>query len=60
MINPERCDDGTPDGLGCNTFCNGTHPAFSCSGGNLSTPTLCSPICGDGKVYSPEICDDGS
>lgn len=33
---------------------------FTCSGGNSSAPDICTPICGDGIIVSPEICDDNN
>lgn len=26
----------------------------------LTSPSICIPVCGDGRVFSPETCDDGS
>ena len=31
---------------------------FTCSGGSSTSASTCDPICGDGKVFSPETCDD--
>jgi len=33
---------------------------FNCSGGNFTHPDICTPICGDGKVFPGESCDDGN
>ena len=56
MISPERCDDGNFDSLdGCDFNCT-IEDGYNCIGNN---PSVCSPICGDGKVILPESCDDG-
>lgn len=54
----EACDDWTDDGVGCATGCAGSADGMSCtySYGGISS---CYPICGDGRVISPEVCDDG-
>lgn len=54
----EACDDWTDDGVGCATGCAGSADGISCtySYGGISS---CYPICGDGRVISPEVCDDG-
>jgi len=53
----EACDDHTNDGLGCLVGCTGVAEGFDCIQSGFGNS--CSPICGDGRVYSPEICDDG-
>lgn len=53
----EVCDDGTDDGLGCETSCVGPAPGFTCT---PDSPSVCTPICNDGMMFSPENCDDGS
>jgi len=56
----EPCDDNNPtDGLGCLSDCSGSMPEYICSGGNKTSPDICEPVCGDGKVFAPENCDDG-
>lgn len=50
----ETCDAGNSPG--CLSDCSGVDIGYECDG---ATPDLCSPICGDGRVISPEICDDG-
>jgi len=32
---------------------------WNCTGGNLTSPTLCQPICKDGYLVGNETCDDG-
>ena len=59
VIGLESCDDWSDDDLGCNSDCSGPHPAFTCTGGDVNSPSVCKPICGDGLVYFPEVCDDG-
>lgn len=46
--------------MGCESDCSGPLPEYTCSGGNLTHPDVCTPICGDGKVVPGELCDDGS
>ena len=54
-VGGEICDAGTA--LGCLPDCSGVETGYTCNGG---TTDLCSPICGDGRVITPETCDDGS
>lgn len=56
----ETCDDGSNDGLGCNTGCIGFLSTWICSGGNLTSPSICTPNCGDGIKVGNEACDDGN
>lgn len=57
----ETCDDGNAlDGEGCNSNCVGAMPGWSCTAGSTISPSVCTPICGDGKVVKTEICDDGN
>ena len=60
MIFPEICDDGSKDSVGCNLTCNGTITGYNCLGGSPTSATVCSVICGDGKIISPETCDDNN
>lgn len=56
MVSPEGCDDhNLVNNDGCSNTCT-VEPHFTCTG----SPSVCTPICGDGFVNSPEICDDGS
>ena len=41
-------------------MCLGNVDGWSCTGGDSSTPSTCVLVCGDGKVISPEVCDDSS
>ena len=45
------------DGDGCSSSCL-IEPLYSCTH-TLLQKSICSPICGDGKVKAPETCDDG-
>ena len=57
---PWYCDDGnTRDGDGCSSRCT-VEPAMSCSGGSLTTPDVCTEICGDGFNAGFYACDDGN
>lgn len=58
MISPETCDDGTFDNAGCNLTCNGFINGYSCSGGDVNTPSTCNDFCGDGIVTMTNPCDD--
>src|SRR6185503_4188092 len=52
----EVCDDGNTDaGDGCSATCT-VEAGWTCSG----SPSVCSPICGDGLVRGGEGCDDGN
>jgi cysteine-rich repeat protein len=52
----EECDDGnTLGGDGCSATCT-VEAGFTCTG----SPSICTPICGDGLVVSGEGCDDGN
>lgn len=33
---------------------------WECIGGDSSSPSVCNPLCGDGKLIETETCDDGS
>jgi len=37
----ELCDDGALGG--CDSLCSGPTPGYTCSGGDLVTPTVCIP-----------------
>ena len=51
----ESCDDNNSNpGDGCSSTCT-IETGYSCSG----NPSVCTPICGDGRIISPETCDDG-
>ena len=58
----EICDDG--GGGRCADDCNGPKEGYNCMDtGPQSTPTVCEPVCGDGKVMNElsgdnEVCDD--
>jgi hypothetical protein len=65
-VNGEGCDDGNATqnlySPATDKGCVGcvVKPNWSCSGGSISGPDTCSPICGDGVIISPiETCDDG-
>ena len=56
VVSGETCDDGnTTSGDGCSATCT-VEPGFTCSG----SPSVCTPICGDGLVRGGEACDDGN
>jgi len=60
---PEDCDDGIDsiaphEVIGCDIDCIGSKDGWLCTGGDNSNPSSCSTICGDGRVISPETCDD--
>jgi hypothetical protein len=66
----EACDDGGKGG--CLPDCSGMNLNYSCTGGNLTSPSLCVCLpgysflsdktckvqCGDGLVAPVEKCDD--
>lgn len=57
----EICDDDNfTDNKGCKSDCSGTLDLWNCTGGNSSSPSICTPFCGDGKLIEYETCDDGS
>jgi len=61
---PEVCDDGPEDHLliqveNCLPDCLGSDPKWRCWGGNATSWTICSPICGDGFKVGFETCDAG-
>ena len=68
LISPEEeCEDhdGGPTSLdGCSSVCK-VETGFTCTT-NFDFPTaptdltVCTPICGDGKVMAGEVCDDGT
>ncbi len=60
MISPETCDDGLQDGVGCTSACDGQMTGYTCSGGDISTPTNCADVCGDGIVTPSQTCDDSN
>ena len=56
VVAPKQCDDGnTVNGDGCSSTCT-IETGYSCSG----SPSVCSPICGDGLVVGIEGCDDSN
>ncbi len=51
----EECDDGNTTGDdGCASDCT-VESGYSCTG----SPSVCSPVCGDGLIRGAETCDDG-
>ncbi len=51
----EACDDGNvASNDGCSSVC-AKEAGFNCAG----TPSVCTPICGDGLKKGGEACDDG-
>lgn len=56
----EICDDGSNDGFGCNSNCTGSEVNYTCTGGDLNSPSICKEFCGDGIVLSIQPCDDGN
>jgi cysteine-rich repeat protein len=51
----EFCDDRNPfQGDGCDSSECAVEPGYNCMG----TPSVCTPICGDGLVVGTEVCDD--
>jgi hypothetical protein len=56
----EDCDDGINNAtVRCLANCAGAKSGYLCIGGNATSPSSCSPVCGDGMVMPEEICDDG-
>jgi hypothetical protein len=67
----ETCDDGGKGG--CLPDCTGSSPFYSCTGGSMTSASVCVCFdgytlqsdktckvqCGDGKVGPGEKCDDG-
>ena len=54
--NGEVCDDGNSNNQdGCSATCE-VEVGYLCQG----SPSVCSPICGDGREVGDEICDDGN
>jgi len=62
---PEQCDDFVNEGGvawngdGCSTTCT-IEVGFECSNGDLSRPSECWEICGDGLNYGFWECDDSN
>ena len=53
----EQCDDGNLyNGDGCSSECT-VECGFQCRNFDISSPSQCNPICGDGLVASLETCD---
>ena len=50
------CDAGALPG--CLSNCLGVSIGYSCI--SVNSPSICSPICGDGIVVGIEKCDDGN
>lgn len=49
----EICDDGnSTDGVGCNSNCTGSLIDYTCTGGDLTSPSVCKEFCGDGIVLA--------
>lgn len=42
------------------TSCIGPATGWTCAGGTPTSPSTCTPICGDGLLRGYETCDDGS
>jgi cysteine-rich repeat protein len=58
--NPDYCDDeNTKDNDGWSSTCS-VEDHYSCSGGTIDSPDICTPICGDGRRLLGEECDDGN
>ena len=59
----EACDDGNLQlEDGCDSSCQ-VEDGWSCSSfvlGATNATSVCSPICGDGKIKGSEACDDGN
>lgn len=55
MTGTETCDDGSNNGVGCDATCSAALPGWSCTS---ASPSVCTTECGDGKIISPEVCDD--
>lgn len=56
------CDDGNLNlGDGCNDACQ-VESGWSCSGGNSTSPDVCTDLCGDNLVVLAQTgyCDDGN
>jgi len=57
----ETCDDGLVDTRGCNSTCTGVVSGFSCSLASVPGTTVCTVVCGDMIIISPdETCDDSN
>lgn len=55
----ETCDDGNTNSLdGCASDCTSIESGWTCTTTN-GTLSVCTAICGDGKVVATETCDDG-
>lgn len=54
VIPPETCDDGTNNGIGCAIGCLGIAPGYSCSGGSLTSATICNSLCGNSVLDGGE------
>ena len=52
--NNEVCDDG--EGGHCKDDCLGYDDGWVC---DTSSPSVCLPVCGDGKLVGDEVCDAG-
>ena len=65
VIFPEICDDGPSDHLApfsikrCFPNCTGSDPKWNCTNGTVFSPSICTPICGDGFKVGNESCDAG-
>jgi len=54
----EACDDGNLNGLtACKADCSGPVSGWSCTGGDVMTPSTCIEVCGDGIITGAESCD---
>lgn len=54
------CDDGNQyNGDGCDRYCQ-QESYFSCTGGNSTSPDVCSEVCGDGVNLGFNECEDGN
>jgi len=58
-VNGENCDDGDLiNDVGCLADCSAPAPGYTCSGGSITSATICTETCGDGKKTISEGCDD--
>lgn len=66
MIYPENCDDGPETHSppfqveACLPDCSENDAKWVCSGGNLTSRSICFPLCGDNLKVGNESCDNGS
>lgn len=53
----EGCDSGVCEE--CDSNCEKATEFYTCVGGDEDSPSICTPICGDGFKKGAEECDEG-